>query len=330
VLGEDVYVATLNGGHNAEYRTQVINNLRTSERAIVTNVRVLSEGFDFDALDFVVIVDPKASPVEIVQNIGRVMRKHPEKEIGTIIVPIYVESNEESVSSAAASSKYLPIAQIAVQLGNLDVMLGTPIRNARVIDVEPTARQLLFLSRHIKIAGLSEKQAKLLAQMKENVRLHVLYSTRAWLYSNQDERVKELTQFCEQNRRLPRRDSEDPIERSLAHFYIRVFQRRDVSPRLRLLLETFISRWGRNAKDIAYWRKAIDEVREFCEKNGRLPSQYGDDHQLGLKASRLSNLRIPNSVKDIYEEEIRELLDRYPSVKDIEKKSMEDRTKEIE
>ena len=89
-------------------------------------------------------------------------------------------------------------------------------------------------------------------------------------------------------------------------------------------METFISRWGRNAKDIAYWRKAIDEVREFCEKNGRLPSQYGDDQKLGRISSNLRNLRIPDNVKDIYQEEIRELLARYPSVKDIEKKSMED------
>jgi len=109
-------------------------------------------------------------------------------------------------------------------------MLGTPIRNARATDGEPTARELLFLSRHIKIAGLSENEAKLLAQMKENVRLHVLYSTKAWLYSNQDERVKELTNFCEQNRRLPRRDSEDPIERALAQFYIRVFKKKGTYP----------------------------------------------------------------------------------------------------
>jgi len=75
VLGDDVYVDTLHGVHKAEHRTRVLNKLRTSDQAIVTNVRVLGEGFDLDALDFVVIVDPKSSPIDIVQNIGRVMRK---------------------------------------------------------------------------------------------------------------------------------------------------------------------------------------------------------------------------------------------------------------
>ena len=330
VLGDGVYVDTLHGVHKAEHRTRVLNKLRTSDQAIITNVRVLGEGFDLDALDFVVIVDPKSSRVDIVQNIGRVMRKHPEKEIGTVIVPICVESKEEKINSAAASSKYLPIWKIADALGNLDLTLGSQIRDARAIDREPKGKELLFFSRHIKVAGLSENEAELLAQMKENVRLHVLYGTKAWLYSNQDERVKELTTFCEKNNRLPRRDSDDPEENALAMFYCRVFQKKDISPRLRKYLEVIGSRWGQNAKDIAYWRKAIDDVLEFCEENGRLPSQYSDDRRLGLIASKLRNFTFPNSVRDIYEEEVRQLLARYPSVKDIEMKRMEDRTKEIE
>jgi len=57
---------------------------------ILTNARCLSEGVDVPALDAVMFLSPRKSVVDIVQSVGRVMRKDPagHKRFGYIILPI--------------------------------------------------------------------------------------------------------------------------------------------------------------------------------------------------------------------------------------------------
>ena len=55
---------------------------------ILTNARCLSEGVDVPALDAVMFLSPRKSVVDIVQSVGRVMRKAPGKQYGYIILPV--------------------------------------------------------------------------------------------------------------------------------------------------------------------------------------------------------------------------------------------------
>ena len=78
---------------------------------ILTNARCLSEGIDVPALDAVIFTAPKSSKVEIVQAVGRVMRKIGGKKYGYVIIPVVVplEKNPEEVLNA---SSYKPIWEI--------------------------------------------------------------------------------------------------------------------------------------------------------------------------------------------------------------------------
>ncbi len=57
---------------------------------ILSNARCLSEGIDVPSLDAVVFLSPRSSMVDIVQSVGRVMRKSPNKKYGYIILPVVV------------------------------------------------------------------------------------------------------------------------------------------------------------------------------------------------------------------------------------------------
>jgi predicted helicase len=61
---------------------------------VLTNARCLSEGVDVPGLDAVMFLTPRGSQVDIVQSVGRVMRKDPTgvKQMGYIILPIVVPS----------------------------------------------------------------------------------------------------------------------------------------------------------------------------------------------------------------------------------------------
>jgi predicted helicase len=61
---------------------------------ILSNVRCLSEGVDVPALDAVLFLTPKNSQVDVVQSVGRVMRKPPGggKKLGYVILPVVIPS----------------------------------------------------------------------------------------------------------------------------------------------------------------------------------------------------------------------------------------------
>jgi predicted helicase len=65
------------------------------ECRMLTNARCLSEGVDVPSLDAVVFISPKNSQVDVVQSVGRVMRRSEGKKYGYIIIPVVVPANAE-------------------------------------------------------------------------------------------------------------------------------------------------------------------------------------------------------------------------------------------
>ena len=70
-----------------------------NQARMICNVKVFSEGVDVPALDAVAFLDPKQSQIDIVQAVGRVMRKAPGKRLGYIVVPVFVPDGEGDVAT---------------------------------------------------------------------------------------------------------------------------------------------------------------------------------------------------------------------------------------
>jgi len=60
---------------------------------LLTNVRCLSEGVDVPSLDAVLFLSARNSQVDVVQSVGRVMRKAEGKKYGYIIIPVVVPAD---------------------------------------------------------------------------------------------------------------------------------------------------------------------------------------------------------------------------------------------
>ena len=83
----------VDGQHNALERKGRIDWLKGREDGvcrILSNARCLSEGVDVPALDAVFFMAARKSPVEIVQAVGRVMRKAEGKKYGYIVLPVAI------------------------------------------------------------------------------------------------------------------------------------------------------------------------------------------------------------------------------------------------
>lgn len=75
---------------------------------ILCNVKCLSEGVDVPSLDAVIFLSAKNSQVDVVQSVGRVMRKSKttDKKYGYIIIPIVIPANVEPEKALDDNERY--------------------------------------------------------------------------------------------------------------------------------------------------------------------------------------------------------------------------------
>lgn len=91
----------IDGAMNAPLRDRKLSWLKSvpkdsQECRILTNVRCLSEGVDVPALDAVIFMSSRNSQVDVVQSVGRVMRKSPGKKYGYIIIPVLIPTIQDA------------------------------------------------------------------------------------------------------------------------------------------------------------------------------------------------------------------------------------------
>ena len=81
---------------------------------ILTNARCLSEGVDVPALDAAIFLNPRDSVVDVVQSVGRVMRKDPagRKKYGYVILPIGIRKDTSPEAALDDNKKYRVVWQV--------------------------------------------------------------------------------------------------------------------------------------------------------------------------------------------------------------------------
>jgi len=100
----------IDGTMSAPERDELLGWLKSDidegECRILTNVRCLSEGVDVPSLDAVLFLSARNSQVDVVQSVGRVMRKSPGKKYGYIIIPVVVPSDIEADKALDDNERY--------------------------------------------------------------------------------------------------------------------------------------------------------------------------------------------------------------------------------
>ena len=115
-IDKSVKVRHVDGNTNAHDRKHNLKWLEDSEKLpnecrILSNARCLSEGIDVPALDGVVFMEPRKSKVDIIQAVGRVMRKIDSKMFGYVIIPVIVPFKNEA-EILTNNSQWHHIAQV--------------------------------------------------------------------------------------------------------------------------------------------------------------------------------------------------------------------------
>lgn len=119
-----VDVRHVDGSLNALQKKEALDWLEAdipeNEARMLSNVRFLTEGIDVPNLDAVVFFSPKKSQVDIVQAVGRIMRKFEGKEYGYIILPIVIDTNVDPSVALDNNEKYKAVWQVLNALRSTD------------------------------------------------------------------------------------------------------------------------------------------------------------------------------------------------------------------
>ncbi|WP_208356737.1 DEAD/DEAH box helicase [Helicobacter pylori] len=117
----------IDGTMNCKERLEKLENLNTFKPNIckvLSNARCLSEGVDVPALDSIVFFDGKSAMVDIIQAVGRVMRKAKRKKRGYIILPIALEESEiKNLDEAVNNTNFKNIWKVIKALRSHDPSL---------------------------------------------------------------------------------------------------------------------------------------------------------------------------------------------------------------
>jgi len=110
---------------------KALGNLPDDTRGILSNCACLGEGVDVPVLDGVAFIDPKRSMVDIIQAVGRVIRKAEGKQIGTIVIPVFIDETEDA-DHVLSQSAFEPVWQVLKALRAHDRRLADELDQLRM------------------------------------------------------------------------------------------------------------------------------------------------------------------------------------------------------
>ena len=123
---------TMNAAVRAQEMAWLTEGSGTDEEPvcrILTNARCLSEGVDVPTLDAVLFLSPRNSQVDVIQAVGRVMRRAEGKDFGYIILPVAIPAGMSPEQALDDNERFKVVWQVLKALRAHDERLDAAINS---------------------------------------------------------------------------------------------------------------------------------------------------------------------------------------------------------
>ena len=154
------------------------------ECRILTNARCLAEGIDVPNLDAVIFFNAKNSTVDVVQAVGRVMRRAEGKKYGYIILPIFVPAGMTPEEALDDSKVFANVWSILQALRSHDERIEAKV-NALALQQEAEKNKGVGAADHggwdEGLLTKAEQDAQKAAEIAQGVQMHLsLFPVERW------------------------------------------------------------------------------------------------------------------------------------------------------
>lgn len=154
-LAVSVAVDHVDGSFNSFKREQLMGWLKAeapnSVCNVLSNAKCLTEGVDVPSLDAIVFLEPRNSMVDVVQAVGRVMRKNADKKYGYVILPIGIPAGITPEEALSDNKRYAGVWQVLNALRSHDERINAIVNK---LDLNNEAPEMI----EIVPVGFSEPE----------------------------------------------------------------------------------------------------------------------------------------------------------------------------
>ena len=152
-------VRHVDGSNNASAREEMLSWLKDEAGGdvcrILTNAKVLSEGVDVPALDAIMFMHPRKSQIDVVQSVGRVMRRAAGKNLGYVILPVAIPPDVKPEEALNKNDRYKVVWQILNALRAHDERLDARINQAELGEDISDKVDFIRISSETELKGLT-------------------------------------------------------------------------------------------------------------------------------------------------------------------------------
>ncbi len=156
--------AHVDGSMNATEKEEKLNWLKAKTPKdvcrILSNVRCLSEGVDVPALDAVLFLTPRNSQVDVVQSVGRVMRKAQGKTRGYVILPVVIPSDQDPSEALNDNKVYRVVWQVLQALRSHDDSFDAMINKLDLIGRDNKKMEVISITGSSRTIGEPEQPGR--------------------------------------------------------------------------------------------------------------------------------------------------------------------------
>jgi superfamily II DNA or RNA helicase len=266
-----IWADTITGAMNSSDRRKLLNKLKADvpgQHALLSNARCLTEGIDVPSLDGVAFIDPRSSQVDIIQAVGRAIRKSNNKLIGTIILPLLLQQGLD-FDESSVNADFKSIWQVVNALKSHDNQLEKELSQMRFamgkgsMPIVPPRKIIISLPASIDLLSPNFTEAL-------NLKI-VEMTTSSWDYS-----YGQLCAFAEENgHSSPKKRDENGATTSLGSWTVdqRIQYKKGHLPpeRAAKLSELPNWQWDLKGEEISIETK-VEALEDYIREFGNLPT----------------------------------------------------------
>ena len=124
-------------------REEFLTEQKSHVCRILTNVRCLNEGVDAPSLDAVMFMSPRKSQVDVVQAVGRVMRRAEGKQYGYVILPVVVPAGMQPEEALDDNKTYAVVWEVLRALRSHDGRFDAMVNKLELNNTEPAEIRII-------------------------------------------------------------------------------------------------------------------------------------------------------------------------------------------
>jgi predicted helicase len=163
----------IDGGMNASQKEEKLDWLKAplpeNTCRILSNVRCLSEGVDVPALDAVLFLTPRNSQVDVVQSVGRVMRKSEGKKRGYVVLPVVIPADKEPHEALNDNQTYKVVWQVLQALRSHDDRFDAMVNKLDLIGKDVSKMEVIAITDKVPRKPSPKEKSKNPAKGKNKI-----------------------------------------------------------------------------------------------------------------------------------------------------------------